>query len=326
MKNVAVVMGGYSSEYKISLMSGATVIKHLNTSLYHVFELHLLSDRWVCLFEEKEYPINKEDFTALLPQGKIQFDVVFNAIHGAPGENGQLQTYLNKLKIPYTGCSAQVSALTFHKRNCIAALAPLNIPCARSVFLEKGDDLSSEIIIAKVGLPCFVKANSAGSSYGVFKVYDKDELETAIAHAFEEDSAVLIESFLEGVEVSIGVITHRGKVQVLSPTEIVSSNDFFDYEAKYLGKSEEITPARISESQLKTLQTMAKKVYEGLQMRGFSRSEFIFVGDIPHFLEINTVPGLTAASLLPQQLAHDGWLLSDVFDDAIEEAIQNPYF
>lgn len=315
---VAVIMGGYTSEYDISLKSGSVVVEHLDKNKFIPYAVRISKSGWTVQVDNDWMPVDQARFDC----GALTFDVVFNAVHGAPGENGELQAYFDHLGIPCTGCSAETSALTYNKSKTLDYLQPYGIAMAQRMVLSKGQNIDTESIVQTVGLPCFVKANQAGSSFGVSKVYHIDELSGAITKAFQEDNHVLIESFLDGIEVSIGVLTYDGEVRVLAPTEIVSSSDFFDYAAKYEGKSEEITPARLSEKQLKNLNQAALKVYTTLGMRGFSRSDFIFLGDTPYFLEINTVPGLTEASLLPQQARHAGIPLSSLFEAAIQEAFK----
>lgn len=315
---VAVIMGGYTSEHNISLKSGAIVMAHIDREVYDLYAVRVDKDAWLVEVDGRWKPIDIADFSS----GDLRFDVVFNAVHGTPGENGELQAYFDSLQIPYTGCAAEVSSLTYNKTKTLAYLAPHGIAMAKRIVLSAGDAIDTQEIVAKVGLPCFVKANQAGSSFGVSKVYQENNLRAAIEVAHREDSEVLIESFLEGTEVSIGVITYQGKVLVLAPTEIVTDEDFFDFSAKYEGKSEEITPARLGESQYQALRIAAEKVYTALGMKGMSRSDFIFVGDVPHFLEINTVPGLTEESLLPQQAKHAGISLRDLFGNALVEAME----
>ena len=226
-----------------------------------------------------------------------------------------MQGYFKLLNIPQTSCDMYQAAVTFNKRDCLSILKPYGIKTAESFFINLGDPINENAIIkidsteivAKVGLPCFVKANKAGSSFGVSKAHKKEDLKEAISVAFKEDDEIIIESFLDGTEVSVGVITYKGKTKVLPITEIVSENDFFDYEAKYLGKSQEITPARLTKEQETKVKTVAKKVYEVLKMKGFSRSEYIFKNGEPHLLEVNTIPGLTRESILPQQLKLKKW-------------------
>jgi len=323
-KNIAVIMGGFSSEHDISLKSASVVIKHLDIERYNCYGIVINKEGWYYEDEEKNrYLINKGDFSLTLEGKKIQFDCVFNAIHGTPGEDGLLQAYFELLNIRHTSCGAYQAALTFNKRDLLSCLKPYGIRCANSYALNFGDGINEKEIIDKVGLPCFVKANRAGSSFGISKVYQISNLNEAIQTAFKEDDEVLIESFLDGTEVSVGVISYQGKIKVLPITEIVSENDFFDYEAKYAGKSQEITPARISVKQEQKVRLLAERIYGILKLRGFSRSEFIFVKDEPYLLEVNTTPGLTEESLLPQQAAAAGISLEELFHNAIVEALNN---
>ncbi|HXJ98249.1 MAG TPA: D-alanine--D-alanine ligase [Gelidibacter sp.] len=322
-KNIAIIMGGFSSEFKISLKSGQVVYETLDPTKYNAFRIHIFKDKWVYVDANNgEHPVDKNDFSITVDGVKTNFDCVFNAIHGTPGEDGFMQGYLELLGIPQTSCNMYQAALTFNKRDCLSALKPYGIKTAESYYVNLGDAIDEDAIIAKVGLPCFVKANKAGSSFGISKVYKKEEFKKALEVAFKEDDEIIIESFLDGIEVSVGVITYKGKVTVLPITEIVSENDFFDYQAKYLGQSQEITPARLTDEQEEKVNTVAKKVYEVLKMKGFSRSEFIFKDGEPHLLEVNTVPGMTAASILPQQAAVAGISLVDLFGNAIEECLK----
>jgi|TARA_B110000003_G_scaffold262656_1_gene285540 D-alanine-D-alanine ligase len=322
-KNIAIIMGGYSSEYLISLKSGNVVYESLPAKLYNCYCIHIFKDKWVYVNEFlEEFSVDKSDFTISLEGTKIKFDCVFNAIHGAPGEDGTMQAYFELLSLPHTSCDMYQAALTFNKRDCLSALKPYGIISADAYFLDSGDSIDSAAIEAAVGFPCFVKANKAGSSFGVTKVYSKDELPKAIEIALKEDDELIIESFLDGTEVSVGVIRYKGKVTVLPITEIVTKNDFFDYEAKYLGRSQEITPARLSKIQAHKVKEVAKNIYEILKLDGFSRSEFILKDGKPHLLEVNTIPGFTKESILPQQALKAGITLSDLFHNAIEEALQ----
>ena len=322
-KNIAIIMGGYSSEYQISMKSGRVVQKFLDSTKYRAYPIVITREKWVFLdTEEQEFPVDKSDFS-IAPQGvKISFDCVFNAIHGTPGEDGLLQAYFELLGIPQTSCDHYQAALTFNKRDLLSAIKPYGVPSANSYFLNQGDPIDEGKIVAKVGLPCFVKANRAGSSYGISKVYKQDELKSAINKAFAEDNEIIIESFLDGTEVSVGVITYKKEIMVLPITEIVPEKDFFDYEAKYLGLSQEIIPARISSTQKNNVSQLAKSIYSTLGLKGYSRSEFIFIGDEPHLLEVNTTPGLTEESILPQQARAAGINLEQLFSSAIEEALR----
>jgi D-alanine-D-alanine ligase len=323
-KNIAIIMGGYSSEVEISLKSGAVVHKNISKEVYNTYQVHILKNKWVLVDDFKnEHPINKHDFSADINGKKIIFDCVFNAIHGHPGENGTILAYFDLIGIKHTSAPFYQMALTFNKRDCLSVVKQYGIKTATSFYLDKGAKINVEEIINKVGLPCFVKPNNAGSSFGISKVKIKDEMVPAIEKAFKEDSQILIEAFLDGPEITIGVIEFEGKIKVLPMTEIVTENDFFDYEAKYLGKSQEITPARISDRIHKKLEKVATQVYQILNMSGFSRSEYILVNGEPHFLEMNTVPGLTTASIIPQQAAKAGIGLQELFHNAIEMALKN---
>ena len=312
-------MGGYSSEYRISINSGNIVYKHLDPELYEPYRVHILQGEWfVVTKDDTPYPINKSNFTVMMDGQEISFDCVFNTIHGTPGENGLLQAYLELIGVPQTSCDYYQSALTFNKRDLISVLRPYGVKAATNYFLDKGDEIDTKAIVDRVGLPCFVKANRAGSSFGVTKVKTEDEIIAAAKTAFSEDDEAIIESFLDGTEVSVGVITYNGEVIALPITEIVPDGEFFDYEAKYLGKSQEITPARISEEDTKKVQDIAKMIYRKLKMKGFSRSEFIFHDGEPYFIEMNTNPGISQASILPQQAEKAGISLKDLFGSAIE--------
>ena len=323
MKNVAIIMGGYSSEYQITLKSGNVVYNFLDKSSYKAYRIHIFKEKWVMVDEnENEFPVNRHDFSVNYAGVKVTFDVVFNAIHGTPGEDGLMQAYFELLGIPQTSCDYYQAALTFNKRDLLSVLKPYGIKTATSFYLDKGDAINEDEIIRTLGLPLFVKPNKSGSSFGISKVKSKEELLPAIENAYKEDSEIIIESFLDGTEVSVGVINYKGATTVLPITEIVSENDFFDYEAKYLGKSQEITPARLSDDVRVKVEAVAKKAYEVLKMKGFSRSEFIIVNGEPYMLEMNTIPGLTTESILPQQAKEAGISLTELFSNAIELALK----
>ncbi len=312
-------MGGYSSEVNISLKSGGVVYKNLDREKYNPFKVHILKEKWIVVDDnDAEYPIDKNDFSFTYGGAKITFDCVFNAIHGAPGENGELLAYFQLIGIKHTSAPFYQMALTFNKRDCLSVVKHYGIPVAASVYLNKGDVIHTDKIIAKVGLPCFIKPNNAGSSFGISKAYSAEEIIVGIEKAYKEDAEILIESFLDGREVSVGVIQYKGEIKVLPITEIKTENDFFDYQAKYEGKSQEITPADLPEGVAKKIRKVAQKVYQVLNMSGFSRSEYILVDGEPHFLEMNTVPGLTNESLLPQQAKEANISLPDLFGNAIE--------
>lgn len=322
-KCVAVVMGGYSDEYVVSLKSGQLIYDSLDRNLYDVYKVVILKDEWYFLDEnDKKYEINRGDFSVTLDTGEsLKFDVCFNIIHGTPGENGILQAYWDAIGQKYTGCGFYQSALTFNKKDTLAVLSKYGIPAAKSIYLRKGENINIDEITESLGLPLFVKPNQSGSSLGISKVKEKSELIAATEVAFKEDNEILIESFLNGMEVSVGVIDFKGETIVLGITEIVPTNEFFDYEAKYEGASEEITPARIDDATRLRVEEIAKRAYNSLGMSGFSRSEFILMEGIPYMLEMNTNPGFSPASILPQQARHYGISIMDLCGNEVEKAL-----
>ena len=316
-------MGGYSDEYKVSLKSGQLIFESLDRELYNVYKVVILKDEWYFLDENGDKKnINKADFSIHLENGEnLKFDACFNTIHGTPGENGIMQAYWDAVGQKYTGCDFYQSALTFNKKDTLAVLSKYGIPSAKSIYLRNGEEISDDEIVEKLGLPVFVKPNQSGSSLGISKVKDKIELKNAIEFAYKEDDEILIESALNGMEVSVGVLDYQGKVIVLGITEIVPEKEFFDYEAKYEGASQEITPARIDEETRKKVEEIAIKAYKSLGMSGFSRSEFIIVDGIPHLLEMNTNPGFSPASILPQQAKIYGISIKDLCGNEVEKAL-----
>lgn len=320
--NVAVVMGGYSDEYVISLRSGQLILNNLNQNKYKIFEIHILNEGWFLIQNSEKYPIDKSDFSSTVNNQKITFDVIVNTIHGTPGEDGHMQAYWELMNIPYSGCSFYQSSLTFNKRDTLSVLSKFNIPKANSIYLSKGNSIDIDYIVSELGLPCFVKPNQSGSSLGVSMVKEREDFEKAFKFAFAEDSDILIESYLKGTEISVGVIKYKDETKVMGITEIVPQNDFFDYEAKYLGKSEEITPARLTKEVEELVVETAKKVYEALGMQGFSRTDFIIMNGIPYFIEMNTNPGLSPQSIFPQQAAFAQMPFSDLLDNEIELALK----
>lgn len=316
-------MGGYSDEYKVSLKSGQLIFESLDRELYNVYKVVILKDEWYFLdINGDKKNINKADFSIHLENGEnLKFDACFNTIHGTPGENGIMQAYWDAVGQKYTGCDFYQSALTFNKKDTLAVLSKYGIPSAKSIYLRNGEEISDDEIVEKLGLPVFVKPNQSGSSLGISKVKDKSELKNAIEFAYKEDDEILIESALNGMEVSVGVLDYQGKVIVLGITEIVPEKEFFDYEAKYEGASQEITPARIDEETRKKVEEISIKAYKSLGMSGFSRSEFIIVDGIPHLLEMNTNPGFSPASILPQQAKIYGISIKDLCGNEVEKAL-----
>lgn len=321
MINTAVVMGGYSDESVISLKSGQLLLSNLDQSKYNIFEVHILKTGWYCLINHQKYTINKADFSFQKDAATINFDVIINTIHGTPGEDGHLQAYWELIGLPYTGCGFYQSALTFNKRDTLSVLSKFNIPKAKSIYLRKGNAINPDAIKAELGLPMFVKPNQSGSSLGVSMVTTMDDFQKALDFAFAEDHDILIESYLNGREVSVGVLKYNGQTTVLGITEILSQNAFFDYEAKYLGKSDEITPAQLTPEIEQKVKETAIKVYDALGMSGFSRSDYIIMNNVPHFIEINTNPGMSPQSIFPQQAAYAQIPLSNLLDNEIKLAL-----
>ncbi|RZP08528.1 MAG: D-alanine--D-alanine ligase [Flavobacteriales bacterium] len=320
-KNVAVLMGGFSSEKEISLKSGEVIYENINRLKYQPYKIIVKKENWIYLNDKNEKSnVNLEDFSIISNNTKIKLEIAFIIIHGSPGENGLIQSYFELKNIPYTGCDPYTSALTFNKRDCLSVLEKYNIPTANSFHINKNENFKIESIIQKVGLPCFVKANRSGSSFGVFKVYEENELKKSINKALDYDDEVLIESFLDGIEVSVGVMNYQNKVKVFGITEIITENDFFDYDAKYNGNSKEITPANISEKQKQIVTNLSIKIYKKLGMKGFTRSEFIIINDIAYFLEINSIPGMTNESIFPKQAQTSGISITQLCDEIINQA------
>jgi D-alanine-D-alanine ligase len=322
-RRIAVVMGGYSREFEISLQSGSVVCDSLDTDKYEIFPVHILKEGWFYPAPDgSKYPINKSDFSFSNGTEDIVPDLVFNIIHGTPGEDGYLQAYLSLIGIPQTSSDFYQAALCFNKRDCLTVLKGFGVKCANSFFVNKGFNYNIEEIVRSVGLPCFIKPNRGGSSFGITKAYSIDEIEPAIEKAFKEDSEIIIETALQGVEVSVGVYRNKKEVVVLPATEIVSENDYFDYDAKYLGQSDEITPARISKEDTERVQAEARKIYQILNMSGVTRTDFIIEDGIPYVIETNTNPGLSVESIVPKQVRATGLSLSDFFDILIENALE----
>jgi len=322
-KTIAVVMGGYSNEYFISLESAQLIYESLDRNLYTVYRVAILKNGWYFLDNDgRRYPINKEDFSVTLENNKkLKFDICFNTIHGIPGENGVIQNYWDSIEQKYTGCSSYQSALTFNKKDTLAVLGEYGIQSAKSFYLRKGEKINVDTIVEHLGLPLIVKPNQSGSSFGISKVKEKPELVIAIEKAFQESDDVLIQHFLNGTEISVGVVNFKGETIVLGITEIVHKNDFFDYQAKYEGASEEITPARINETIKKRVEETAKIAYEALGMRGFSRSEYILADGNIYMLEMNTTPAFTPTSVFPQQAIRYGITLKNLCGSQVEDVI-----
>jgi len=303
MQKIAVVCGGYSGEAEVSMRSAAMVMEHIDLTLYSPVKIVIQKNRWFAEWKGAEWEVNRNDFSVMLDGEIHQFDGAFIIVHGTPGENGLLQGYFEMLGIPYTTGDVLNMSITFNKKATTTFLKSLGFSVAESVVLYKNEEWNADSILQRVGLPCFVKPNNGGSSIGTSKVKELGQLVPAIEKAFKEDGQVIIESFLNGTEVTCGVIQWEGKVRALPMTEIVSENEFFDFEAKYKGKSHEITPARIDKALFEEIQNLSEKIYIQLKCRGMIRVDFIIHDGLPHVVEVNTVPGFSAASIIPQQAA-----------------------
>jgi D-alanine-D-alanine ligase len=320
---IAFVTGGYSSEAVISYKSAITIEKNLDTEKYEVYKIDIRPEGWVYEYENGKIQVDRDDFSILLCGKKIWFDAVFIGIHGTPGEDGKLQGYFDLHNIPYTSCDAATSALTFNKRYTVAVAAFAGIPTAKSVHLFSDARLSAEEISKQLSFPVFVKPNNGGSSIGMSKVNQLKDLPVALDKAFKEDTQVLVEEFISGREFTVGVYKNSKGITVLPITEVKTGNEFFDFEAKYQGKSEETTPALIPEETAQKIRGTASKVYQVFNCRGVVRIDFIYNEQIqqPYLLEINTVPGQSEASIIPQQVRAMGLTLKEFYSSLVEDAL-----
>jgi D-alanine-D-alanine ligase len=321
-RNIAIIAGGDSGEYEISIKSSEVVMKHLDTSRFDVYKVIFRGKEW--FYEDDQgnrFPVDREDFTIQLPSGKLSFDGVFIAIHGTPGEDGKVQGYFDMLGLPYTSCDQVTSALTFDKFFCNHFVSSFGINISKSMALKKGEKFSEDDILAKIRIPLFVKPNRGGSSVGTSKVKTREELMPAVEKAFREDSQVILEEHIPGRELSCGTITLRGKVITLPITEIISKKEFFDYEAKYQGMSEEVTPADIPVNIAREVSDTSLKLYKLLNCHGMVRFDYILNGDKLFFLEVNTVPGMSELSIVPQQALKAGISLQELFTETMLNAL-----
>jgi len=320
MRTIAIVAGGNSSEYPVSVRSAEGVATALKEK-YETFIITVKGTDWY--WEEPKgriFRIDKNDFTLVLDDRRVRFDAAFIAIHGNPGENGLLQGYFDMIGIPYTSCDAFVSALTFNKQACKLYLNEYGIPMTGGILIRKGQKYDATGIVRQTGLPCFVKPNASGSSFGVTKVKETSDFEAALEKAFAEGHEVLVESFMKGTEVACGVVRTKNRKIIMPVTEIVPKKEFFDYEAKYTeGLSDEITPARMPEEMISRIQELSSEIYDILGCRGIVRVDFIVTSDGPQFLEINTIPGMTPESIIPRQAAVFGISQTDLFSIVIED-------
>jgi len=322
---IAFVTGGYSGEAEISYLTAKTIEKNIDPEKYDHYKIDITAKGWFYqLANGKQIEIDKNDFSLLINNEKIHFDAVLIGIHGTPGEDGKLQGYFDMLRLPYTSCDCAISALTFNKRYTVAVASFSGIKVANSVLLFKNNYKSPDEQVKNLKFPVFVKPNNGGSSIGMSKVNSpSEELGAAIEKAFKEDEQVLVEEFIKGREFTIGVFQSRGKIIALPITEVISKKEFFDYEAKYLGASLEVTPAEIDESLTNRIKKEAVKIYQIFNCRGIIRIDFIYneAEREPYMLEINTVPGQTEASLVPQQVKAMGWSLMDFYTALIQECL-----
>jgi len=325
-KNIALVTGGFSGEAAISYKSAATIDNHLDREKFNVYKIDINPNGWFYESTDgKKTEVNKNDFSIQTANGRIKFDGVFIGIHGTPGEDGKLQGYFDTLKIPYTSCDVASSAITFNKRYTVAVAAMAGIHGSRSCHLFKHTIVPLQQIIDGLSFPVFVKPNNGGSSIGMSKVYESRELEGAIQKAFKEDDQVLVEQMVKGREFTIGVFKTKGNIVALPITEVISKKDFFDYEAKYLGASTEVTPAELDGAAADKIRDTAKKIYAVFNCRGVVRIDFILEesSGYPYMLEINTIPGQSDASIVPQQVKAMGWSLKEFYTKLVEECFNN---
>ena len=324
-KKIALVTGGFSGEAEISYKSAITVGNNIDTDKFDFYKIDITLTEWVYINEANERSaVNKEDFSIIDTQGKkINFHAILLCIHGTPGEDGKLQGYFDMLKLPYTSCDVATSAITFNKRYTVAIAAFGGINVAKSLHLFKHSPISNESILSSLKLPIFVKPNNGGSSLGISKVNIATDLTVALEKAFKEDDQVLVEEYIKGREFTIGVFKTKGQIATLPITEIITKKEFFDYEAKYQGLSEEITPALLDNASANVMKATALKAYQILNCRGVVRIDFILneENNLPYLLEVNTVPGQSAASIIPQQVKVMGWKLKDFYTAIIEESL-----
>ena len=321
-KNIALVTGGYSGEAVISYKSAESIANHIDAEKWNCYLIDIHPSGWFYLTDKGEkITVDKNDFSLTVDNKKIIFDAVLVSLHGTPGEDGKLQGYFDCLHIPYTSCDAATSALTFNKRYTVAVASFAGMHVAKSLHIIKGDQSKISDITDQLTLPVFVKPNNGGSSIGMSKVTAATDLELAVEKAFKEDDQVLVEEFIGGREFTIGVFKSKGEIIALPITEIVTSNDFFDYQAKYEGASQEITPAQVDETTADKVRDNARKAYRVFNCKGVVRMDFIYEekSGYPYLLEINSVPGQSAASLVPQQVVAMGWTLKEFYSALIEE-------
>jgi D-alanine-D-alanine ligase len=320
-RTIAIVAGGDSSELVVSLRSAQGIYSFIDKDRYNLYIVEMEGKRWeVVLPDGNKTPIDRNDFSFVENGEKKSFDFAYITIHGTPGENGILQGYFDLIGMPYSSCNVLVSAITFNKFTCNQYLKGFGIRISESMILRKGFEILDEEVINKVGLPCFIKPNAGGSSFGVTKVKTKEDIQPAIEKAFGESDEVMIEAFMKGTEITCGCYKTKDKEVVFPITEVVTGNEFFDYDAKYNGQVEEITPARIPEETAERVRLLTSAIYDILGCSGIIRIDYIITeGEKVNLLEINTTPGMTATSFIPQQVRAAGLDIKDVMTDIIED-------
>lgn len=320
MRKIAIICGGYSGEYEISIKSAKVVKKHLDSELYDSYLIVIKKGDWFCLTDDdKHIPVDKNDFSIIYDGAKITFDAVFNAVHGIPGENGEILGYFEMLNIPYTSSGFTTCALTFNKDLTKHIAAAYGATVSPSVTINRGDFIDKKDIIETLGLPLFVKPTCNGSSVGVSKVNNEEDFDKAIEIAFAAGDQIMCEKFVKGRELACSVMEYKGKMMVLPLTEVVSKNEFFDYEAKYTdGKSDEITPADLDELEEIEVKATSAMLYEGFGCKGFARFDYIMSEEGLFFIEVNIVPGMSEASIMPKQAAEMGISLGKLFGMTLE--------
>jgi len=323
-KNIAVVYGGDSSEFVVSVKSSINVFQAIDSNIYNVWKVQMKELDWD-VFENDQIiaPVDKSDFSFVKNGKKIQLDFAYITIHGTPGEDGKLQGYFDLVKIPYSTCGVSSSALTFNKYFCSNYLRNFDVPMAKSIRLFKGDKIDVDLLVKELGLPVFVKPNAGGSSFGVTKVKEKGQLLAALEMATKESSDILVEQFIDGKEFTCGLVKLSDQKIIFPVTEVIPQNEFFDFEAKYTaGKTDEITPARISPELTSKIQQLSSRISDLCDCSGIVRIDFILKDNEFYFLEVNTTPGMTATSFVPQQISAMNLKLGDVISQIIEDKLK----
>jgi D-alanine-D-alanine ligase len=322
MKKIGILCGGYSSEFEISVKSATTILNNFPTG-FEAFLILVEKEKWTTKYKNEDLDFNPWTLSFIFQGQEIILDAGIIYIHGNPGENGKIQALFEMKGIPCINSGSLASSLSFDKWYCNQFLKSFEIPVAKSILLTNNKDINENHIISELGLPCFVKPSDSGSSYGISKVNTKEELKPALEKAFNEGKTVVIESFLKGTEVTCGAYQSKNGINTLPITEIVSENDFFDFDAKYNGKSEEIIPARISKEEVKKVEILTKKVYQLLNLKSVARIDFMLVNNEPFVIEVNTTPGFSQASIVPRMLNHKGQSITEFWNEILDFELSN---